>query len=134
MSTYKPFERSDSPPSAHNTPTGADHPVSGAPANGEASTDGGPLPIDSLSLVDEADLEDPAAYRLVSVDDLDYLHDAIRDAADLLGVTAKGLRQLGVSPEEASASCAAIARHLRDVNTIVFAVGTGFRSQPPVSS
>lgn len=89
---------------------------------------------DGLSVIDAADLEDAAAYRLVSVDDLDYLHDALRDAADLLGVTAKGLRQLGVSPEEAAGTCAAVERHLRDVGTIAFAVGADFRSPPTAES
>lgn len=130
MSTYQPLERSDDTtgnPSASASSNSISS-ETGAPETGDASAPRGPLSIKASSLIDEADLEDPAAYRLISVDDLDYLHDALRDAADLLGVTAKGLRQLGVSPEEASGSCAAVERHLRDINTVVFAVETGFRS------
>lgn len=134
MSTSQTPDRSTDARHAHD---GASHGATAhngtahnaAAQNGDAY-DGGP----ALSVIDAADLEEAAAYRLVSVDDLDYLYDALRDVADLLGVTAKGLRQLGVSPEEAAGTCAAIERHLHDVGTIAFAVGADFRSPPTAES
>jgi hypothetical protein len=71
---------------------------------------------------EEFDLSEMEHFRLISVDDLDYLQESLREMADLLGVTAKGLRQLGVSPEEAAGTCAALERMLREVNAVAFAV------------